>query len=639
MCGIFGLINGVLSKDPLSFLAHRGPDDSGSFQNEWLFLGHTRLSILDVSQAGHQPMFYNDDDLVIVFNGEIYNHLDLRKELEVDGYQFASTSDTETILAAWKKWGTESVKLLNGIFAFAIYQKSTNQLYVVRDRFGVKPLYIYQKENQLAFSSEIKSFFSIDSFDTTLEPTNFHYYNNFLYAPGSPTPYKYVYKLLPATVLKIDVESALITEQLQFHSFKKEVTYSKSSLEEIVDELDTRMRTAISRQLLSDVPVGYFLSGGLDSSLIVAMAKSMHPTKNLDCFTIDAGIKKSKEGFTEDLPYAKMVADYLGVNLHIVNPQFNWVRDFDQMIWHLDEPQADLAPINLKEICGLAAEKGIKVLLSGAGGDDLFSGYRRHQALGLEKALNLIPKPLLKIGRSLALKIPSTNPKGRRVHKLTRDWTESKEDRFLNYFLWTSKSDASGNLFSQALKPTVKAIDPFNYHRSLLVNMGNRTLLDKMLLLERYTFLCDHNLNYSDKLSMAVGVEVRVPFLDNELVEFSESIPSLFKLKGTTTKFVLKKVAEKYLPKEVIYRPKTGFGSPIRQLIENDFQDMIQQRLNEKRLTEQGIFNPQEVQILLRDYLSGKREDGYIILSLLAIQSWLDQFKHKQSYETNHTVL
>ena len=353
MCGIVGGIGlgSFPSNELIQTIAHRGPDSSGSLVGESIFLGHSRLSILDLSERGSQPMFSEDGRYVIVFNGEIYNHLEIREALSAR-YTFKSTSDTETILYAFAEYGETFLAKLNGIFALAIYDKETKEIFIARDQLGVKPLYIYKDESQFLFSSELKSFLQLE-ISKGLAPRAFANYLTFLYSPGSSTPFEKVTKLLPGHFYKFRTGEFHQASPQKYYQIPFNGKYSQDEQNELVAQLDNKLIQAVERQLLSDAPVGFFL----------AMAKKLRPNERLQCFTIETSYGAGNEGFEDDLQYAKMVAKHLDVDLHIVKADVDIVRDFDKMIWHLDEPQSDASPLNVLNICSLARSKGIKVLI------------------------------------------------------------------------------------------------------------------------------------------------------------------------------------------------------------------------------------------------------------------------------------
>ncbi len=628
MCGIIGAIGAFensVSLGSLDSILHRGPDSSGVFIRDNFFLGHTRLSIQDLSENGSQPMYSDDKRYVIIFNGEIYNHLEIRREIQTHR-DFKSSGDTETVLYAYIEYGVAIFEKLNGIFAFAIFDNQTNEIIIARDHFGVKPLYFYNKDDLFLFGSELKSFLPFN-IDLNISAEAIFNYVSFLWSPGEKTPFENIKKLFPGTFLKFIIDKHDNVKPLQFYRLINPIQKSIKSEAQLIDELEIHLLKAVERQMLSDVPVGFFLSGGLDSSLLVAMARKLHPELEMKCFTIDVGDKNaSTEGFVDDLFYAKNVADYLNVDLKIVRADFDIVEMFDKMIWHLDEPQADAAPLNVLKIASLARDQDIKVLIGGTAGDDLFSGYRRHQALSIEKYIRILPYFFISAVQNTIKYFPSNIPGVRRLKKLVENLHETPIRRQLGYFSWLSESTTK-SLFSDQWKKILYNYDPFEFFHKIGEELAEDTNdLDRMLFWELKTFLVDHNLNYTDKLCMAVGVEARVPFLDLELVEFSMSIPASLKMKGKQTKYVLKKVAERYLPTDIIYRPKTGFGAPVRKWIITDLQHMIEERLSYERLEKRGIFDSKKVWELIEANKAGKIDASYSIWSLLAIESWLTQF-------------
>lgn len=623
MCGIIGYFGGnshdFKQKKSLDLIAHRGPDFKDEIIGETYYLGHSRLSILDLSNNGNQPMISKDGNFIIIFNGEIYNHLILRKKYLQD-IDFISTSDTETLLYGLIKKGTDFIKKLNGIFSFSFYNKKTNDFIIVRDYFGVKPLYYSYNKNEIFFSSEAKALIPYLS-KKSVNKSAIKNYLNFLWSPGELTALNEIKKLLPGHLIKGNSKDLMSFKIEQYYkiSFNDEEILNESE-DYLIDALDNKLVNAVKQQMLADVPVGFFLSGGLDSSLIVAIARKIFPKKEIKCFTINSPDVK-EEGFTGDLYYAKKVSKFLNVDLKIVDANTDILEYFDKIVYHLDEPQADPAPINVFNICSEAKKHGIKVMLGGTGGDDLFSGYRRHQALKLEKVFSCFPLFLRKLLKKITSKLNKENPKFRRLSKLFSNVDKTKLERMIGYFDWIDIKILNG-LFLEK-----NNFDHHSYFKKLTNSIPNKTSdLNKMLYWELNTFLVDHNLNYTDKLSMATGVEVRVPFLDKELVEFSTKIPPTLKLKGNETKYILKKVAERYLPNEIIYRPKTGFGAPVRKWILNDMGSMIDKYLSRDIIEKRNIFNYNSVQKLIEDNKKGKIDASYTIWSLLALESWMQQF-------------
>lgn len=626
MCGIIGYfgndVDNFTKESRLKFIDHRGPDNKDSIQGENYFLGHTRLSIQDVSESANQPMFTADKTCVLIFNGEIYNHKELRDKY-LKNINFKSSGDTETLIYGLKEYGEDFIEKINGIFAFSFLDLSSGKILISKDHFGVKPLYYHLNNNEVYFSSELKAICSFKKGNLTLNNSALKNYVNFLWSPGELTPFNEFKKILPGHFLKGNINDIKNLENHKYYSvpFKGEY-FTEESENVLINKLEQHLLKAVDRQMLSDVPLGFFLSGGLDSSILVAMARKLNPDREINCYTIKT---ESMGGFADDLSYARKVAKHLNVNLKIVEAKADILEYFDKVIYHLDEPQADPAPINVYNICKQARLDGIKVLIGGTAGDDLFSGYRRHQALKFESIIEKTPKTLRKLVKNTFKKLDSKKSFVRRANKLSANIEKTKEERMMGYFSWINE-DTLKDLFIET-----NNYDCFTYFKKLNESIQKETSdLNKMLFWEINTFLVDHNLNYTDKLSMATGVEVRVPFLDKELVDFSTKIPENLKLKGKETKYILKKVAENYLPKDVIYRPKTGFGAPVREWILNDMDFLIKKYLSEKSIKKRGIFDYKKISKLIEENKKGMVDASYSIWSLLAIESWMRQF-----YDTN----
>jgi asparagine synthase (glutamine-hydrolysing) len=623
MCGILATINhdSKFFLKSLDTMVHRGPDSSGVFHYKSLSLGHRRLSIQDLSHSANQPMYSTDDNLVIIFNGEIYNHWELRKS-EVANYKFKTASDTETILALYKKYREKCVELLNGIFAFVILDKETDTVFIARDHFGVKPLYYSLDNEKFACASELKALVNFIP-NKDIDVSAIQTYLTYMWCPGEDTPLKAVKKLLPGSFMKFSLKHNKLIESKYYYRLKYPAKiHSDVSSERWIEELETRLMKAVERQLLSDAPIGFFLSGGLDSSILVAMARKILPGQTINCYTIDSG--ESKDGFANDLDYARKVAKHLNVNLSEVKVSSKIVDDFDRVIWHLDEPQSDPAPFNVFKIAEQARKDGIKVLIGGTAGDDIFSGYRRHQALLIDKYFDSIPLQIRKLIKQLVSGIHSKSALIRRVKKLTKAIDKTKNERLVSYFQWQD-FEFIQSLFKEDLQTRLKPNnDYFDWLLSEVEDLESD--LNKLLFLEIYTFLVDHNLNYTDKAGMAHSVEIRVPFLDIELVEFSTTIPPSLKMKGKETKHILRKVAERYLPHDVIYRPKSGFGAPVEHWVRNDLTEFVDSNLSKKNLEETNLFNPERIRTIISDNESGKINASYNVWSLLAINSWIKSF-------------
>lgn len=636
MCGIGGYALTTASpKVPISLsetlfnLMHRGPDDSGSFEDRdaGIGLAHARLAIQDLSPAGHQPMQSEDRMAVVVFNGEIYNFRELRAELACNGVQFRGNSDTEVLLNLYQAEGEDMLSRLNGIFAFAIWDQAKQKLFLARDAVGVKPLYYAALEDRFVFASEIKALMPLMPELGNLDETALDRYLTYLWCPGEGTPFERVRKLMPGQTMwvnagqverhwnwyRLPVARASTTHQLD----------ATSAVKGTIDHL----RTAVHRQLISDVPVGAFLSGGLDSSSVVALAQERNP--NIRCFTIDAA-GAGNEGMADDLPYATQVAAHLNVPLEVVRVDpMQMAMDLPNMVAQLDEPLADPASLNVLYISRLARQHGIKVLLSGAGGDDLFTGYRRHRALMTEQYWNWLPGSVLSLMEAGTHHLNASNPLGRRLRKLFNGAALKGDDRLVNYFRWINRADLLA-LYTPDFRAALSDSRVEAPMLDLLADLPAHTEpLERMLALEKRFFLADHNLTYTDKMSMAVGVEVRVPFLDLDLVEFAAQIPARYKQRGGEGKWVLKKAMEPYLPHDVIYRPKSGFGAPLRRWLRVELRDWLADTLSPERLRNRGLFDPGTVERLIQDNSTGRVDAAYTLLSLACIEMWCQHFIDK----------
>jgi asparagine synthase (glutamine-hydrolysing) len=627
MCGVAGYSG---ENEPsalvaaLSALAHRGPDDSGIHTEPSLGLaiGHTRLSIIDLAPTGHQPMVSASGRFVIVFNGEIYNFRELRAPLEKMGMPFRGHSDTEVLLALYEARGAAMLPELNGIFAFAILDRADGSLLLATDRMAVKPLYFHSAAAKFSFASELKALTGLLGARPEIDAACLYRMLGFLWSPGGQTPLKGVQRLGPGEALIVKAGS--IEKRWRWAPLPFAATLREWTDADATTAVESTLRTAVHRQLVADVPIGAFLSGGLDSSAIVALAREQCP--GIECFTIDTGDQQD-DGVIADLPYARKVARHLGVRLHEIKVGPNNLADsLSRMVAQLDEPLADPAALHVMSICGLAREHGYKVLLSGAGGDDLFTGYRRHLALQSEKYWSWLPSAARGVLRSTTAGLATQWTGARRAAKAFAFADASERDRLASYFLWANPA-CLGGLFAEGHRAEATSLPISQPLMDYLDKLPARLHpLEKMLALEQRFFLVDHNLLYTDKMSMAVGVEVRVPFLDNDLVALANSLPLSVKQRGTEGKWVLKKAMESLLPAEVIYRPKTGFGAPVRRWLRNELKDWVGDLLAAETLRRRGIFDPPQVARLVEDDRAGRIDAAYTILSLACIESWCQTF-------------
>lgn len=606
-------------------MRHRGPDAQGFWGEDHVFLGQNRLSIIDLSSSATQPLFNEDGSVVLVFNGEIYNYQALREELLQKGHVFKSHSDSEVLVHLYEEEGIAMLSSIRGMFAFVIYDRKKKQTFIARDHFGIKPLYIFQKEGHFAFASEMKALQQHPEVKFDVNPKAVLDHLSFLWCPFPKTIANDVVKLEPGTALIL--EGAAIKKKWNFYDIPYTGRFIDISEAEAVKQLDALLEASISEQLVSDVPLGLFLSGGLDSSLIAAYVRKLRPDQKIKAFTIDIR-GADMEGNPNDLPYARKVAKDLNIDLEeiIVTPA-EVLKHLEELTYILDEPLADPAAVNVLLITKIAREKGYIVLLSGAGGDDVFSGYRRHQAMQIDLKTFKLPAFSRKLLELAGKKIPVFNPKIRKAKKYLQHFGATLNDRLVSYYYWMDEKKAR-TLLTPAFNDRIQDYSSLKNLELAFQNIPHeKSALNKMLYLESKFFLVDHNLNYSDKMSMCSSVETRVPYLDYRIVDFAAQLPVELKLQGGQAKYILKKVAEKYLDKDIIYRKKTGFGAPLRQWILNDFQPLFDKYLNKKTLDKHGVFSHDAVWKLIKDNASGKTDAAYSIFSVICITVWMERFK------------
>lgn len=626
MCGIAGFKGRAFAAMDSRAIAHRGPDDAGKWGDAEadIQLFHRRLAIIDLSATGHQPMTTPDGRFVMVYNGEIYNHRALRDELNAKGETFAGTSDSEVVLRLFAREGRSAFKRMNGIFAVAIWDCQENELTLVRDPIGVKPLYYMLQGNSLAFASEFKTILMSRPERPEIDPVAALHHLSYLWSPGERTIARGVMKLKPGWLLVHRagraVELACYLDPLQPVPENQML-----SRRDAIAAVRREVESAVDRQMVADVPVGAFLSGGLDSSAVAAFASKRTGSSRLQCFTIEAptGVEA---GFIDDLPFAQRVAADLDVDLHVVRATDDMMTRLPDMIWGLDEPTADPAAINTLLISELAREQGIKVLLSGTGGDDIFTGYRRHLAFDGERYWGGLAQPIRQVLGATARALPVTGLTGRRLNKALRYSGLDAEERLASYFLWLDPSRALS-----LLRPEVRAgLTDATIFEPLIQSLhdlpDDTPGLDRLLYLEGKHFLADHNLNYTDKMGMAAGVEIRTPLLDLDLVALSRRIRPNDKLNGTTAKWVFKAAMNDVLPHDVIYRAKSGFGVPLRHWLKGPLAPLVDDLLSEAALAKGELFDPGAVRRLIEADRAGRIDAIYSIFAVLCISMWTRQF-------------
>ncbi|MEP7245912.1 MAG: asparagine synthase (glutamine-hydrolyzing) [Gammaproteobacteria bacterium] len=654
MCGIVGFqgeFEPELLQRMTNAVAHRGPDGEGLAMLSVagaapVGLGHRRLAIIDLSTAGHQPMTVLPDagggmrtGLTLTYNGEIYNFRELRSELETQGHRFVTATDSEVLLHLYERDGLRMVDQLNGIFAFAIHDARADgrpegvergALFLARDRLGVKPLYYAETATGLLFASEIKALICCKELSRAIDPVALHQMLAYLWTPAPRTMLAGVRKLEPGAALV--VAGGRVRRHWRYYTIPYEGVRDTRSAAMLAEELSERVSTAVRRQLVADVPVGAFLSGGLDSSAVVAMMRRALPDSPITCFSIGFQGDEAVEGNPADLPYARQVAQHLRVDLHEIHMQPEAIDRLEEMVSLLDEPQADPAPLNALMIAERSRAMGIPVLLSGAGGDDLLSGYRRHWALAFERNWSWLPQGVRAGVQSVAARSAGgggwrqSGVLSRRLAKMFAYAGENADRRLVSYFWW-STDQVRRSLYTPQFAEQVGGADVAEpLLQSLQQIPDEHDPLQRMLYLDTRHFLADHNLNYTDRAGMAVGVEVRVPLLDLDLVRFATRIPAGVKQRGRVGKAVFKQAMERYLPRNVIYRPKSGFGAPLRRWLQNELRQRVEDTLGAEALRHRGYFDPAAVRRLIDLDRAGAIDGSYTIFALMCFEIWCRRF-------------
>ncbi len=571
-----------------------------------------------------------DRRVVVTFNGEIYNFRELRDRLTSEGVTFRGASDTEVLVELLASFGEKCLPWLNGIFAFAAWFPAERRMILVRDAAGVKPLYWTRTSGGFAFASEIKALRPVPGIDWSPDPVAIASYLTLLYAPCDLTPARGIRKLQPGEIMEWCEDALPVVRR--FAARPNEQGPHDLSTADAVEACRSYLQQAVRRQLVSDVPIGGFLSGGVDSTALAALSvQALGEGSRYPCFTVQASAsaRPGNDGFVDDFPYAQLAAKRLVIPLHAITQESAAIQDVDRLVWMLDEPTPDPAAFMTYAISRSARERGVKVLLSGAGGDDLFSGYRRHQALQSERYWGWWPKPLRAGLRQLTADNLQTHPLGRRLSKLFGHADADPAERLASYFLW---------LGHEAMLPMLGADfrAALGHQRSTDLLTGSLaqlpegvTRLSRMLHLDRSFFLASHNLNYKDKMGMACGVEIRVPLLDSDLASFAERLTDKQRIHGGETKYLFRRALRGVVPDEVLARAKSGFGLPLRSFFHEVYGPQLRRLAAEGRLDGTGVFDGAGVVALLDADRRGEIDATYPLLGVLCVESWLRQFAGK----------
>ena len=642
MCGIAGAVNWGDGESLLrmtSVQSHRGPDDWGVYETRtaggtWVGLGSRRLSIVDLSHAGHMPMANADGTIRIVYNGEIYNYAALRAHLEGKGYRFRSTSDTEAILYLYQEYGCDCVSRLDGMFAIAVWDGRRERLFLARDHFGVKPLYYAVRDGRLAFASEVKALLQLPDVRAAVDRRALNQYLTFLWVPDPLTLFKGIVKL-PAGHIGVFERGRLTTRQywdLELPEAGHAFARSEVSL---TADMRMRLDDAVSSQLRSDVPLGAFLSAGLDSSTIVASMTRSRRTNNVRTYTIafPSKFRVGESTLDDPLVAAQTAAHFNCEHTQIVvEPEV--VSLLPRLVWHMDEPIADPAAI-MAYLISREAKRTVTVLLSGVGGDELFAGYRKHAAYYWARRYNRLPAPVRRrLIEPLLLHLPSmrgTRFQGvmRLAKKMARTASLPAAEGFLTASTYFDAAQRA-RLYTRDAAAAVEGFDPWEQHTAHLSRVQHADFLNQMLYLDIKTFMTSLNLTYNDKMSMASSVEVRVPFLNRELAEWTAwHVPPHMKLRDgwpPVTKYLLRRAMEHILPPPVLQQKKAGFGAPTDAWLTHDLREMVHDLLSESRLKRRGYFDPAAVQQLLKQHYTGRQEWSLQIWQLLTFELWYSTF-------------
>jgi len=642
MCGISGVVN-CGNREVLTRMthvqSHRGPDDAGVWEQRfpdgsYVGLGSRRLAILDLSPLGHMPMSNEQRSVWITYNGEIYNFAELRKELVSKGYRFYSETDTEVVLHLYEEEGAECVKRLNGMFALAIcdMRESTPVVFMARDHFGIKPFYYWYRGRQMAFTSEIKALLELPGIPVEMDPEALHRYLTFLWVPGSMTMLRGVAKLPAGHCATLRGGELKIERYWDLTFPPREQVFARPEAE-LMTEVRERFRQSVEAQMISDVPIGAFLSAGLDSSSIVAMmAKATE--QPVRTYTITFPEKYRVGETTLDDP---RVPARLARTLGCENEQIVVEPDVAQLLpmltWHMDEPTADPALIPAYLVCR-EAHKQATVLLSGVGGDELFAGYRKHIAHTWAQTYQRVPAGLRGVAERALLGLPSlrgTRMKGpvRLAKKMVRSGSLTPAEQFVMNATYLTAEQKS-ELYTEELGREMEAYDPGEEHVVHFKRVQDADFLNQMLYLDTKIFMVTLNLTYNDKMSMASSVEVRVPFLDRELAEFvAWNVPPGLKLHGglrPTTKYIFREAMRDVLPQDVLEQPKAGFAAPVDYWLAHDLREMVEDLLAEKQIRERGLFRPAAVRKLVEEQRAGAQDWSMQIWQFLTLELWMRLF-------------
>lgn len=618
MCGIAGFnwSDAELAERMADVISHRGPDQSGVYTDEGISLAHRRLSIIDLSKHGRQPMCNEDRTVHLVFNGEIYNFRELRSQLEGKGHSFASDTDSESIIHAYEEYGIDCLQHLRGMFAFAIWDTRNRSLFLARDRIGIKPLYWHYSNKRFMFASEIKAILQNPEVERALNPQALYDYLGFEFTPAPNTMFAGINKL-PAGNYALLHEDRM---EIKPYWDLRFTPASSLSIEEACEKQITLLDDAVRSHLVSDVPLGVFLSGGLDSSSLVAMMRR-HIPGNLKTFTIGY-----RDNSFSEVDFAKQVADYFDTDHTVLTIDGMSPASVEKALWHLDEPMTDLSAVPLMLVCS-EARKHVEVCLSGEGGDESLAGYDRFKASRLNRLYSRIPA-LLREGplQSMARMLPDRPQKKGFINMFKRfmegsalpaDGAHLRWQYFLN-------SSLSGALLNDGFRDRIDP-QPFRQLAAMVSECDALDAINREIYLDMRFMMTDSVLMKVDKMSMASALEVRVPLLDHEFVEFMASLPGDWKLKGMTTKYIFRRGLRGLLPKNIVNRGKQGYSLPVKQLLRNELKDYMVERINDSPILRSNM-NMDVINRLIEEHVSMAHNHNHILWALINVAIWHQRF-------------
>jgi asparagine synthase (glutamine-hydrolysing) len=607
-------------------IAHRGPDGFGYENQKNVSLGHRRLSIVDL-EGGSQPIFNPNNNTYIVFNGEIYNYKSLQKHLEQKNYKLKTSSDTEVVLALYEIYGLDFLEQLEGMFAIAIWNENEQKLILARDRMGEKPIFYQAKDGDLIFASELKSLVEHPSVNRTISAKGFNKFLTYEYIPGPASILKDVYKVEPGQVITFDQNGINKIFYWNYPSYNHLEGDNSFNKEELMFELDELLRTSIQNRLTADVPVGVLLSGGIDSSIVTAIASEY--THKLQSFSMYFNEKSYDES-----SYIKKITDKFALNHHAeyLSPK-DMLSIFDELGGIMDEPMADPSIVPTYFLSKMTSKK-VKTVLGGDGADELFAGYPTYTANKLIQIYNIVPyeirTALTNFTKSLIGNvIPVSNKNIALDFKLKQFFRGANVASEVRFFRWMGGfiESEKNSILTDSFKKMASGSFPYEDINRLLsrVNILNET--DRLLYLSQKLYLTDDILVKTDRASMQNSLEIRAPFLNHNIVEFAAKLPARFKLRGLTTKYILKQLALKYIPSEIVNRPKKGFGIPITEWLKKDLKEPMLDLLSKESIESTGILDYQGVKSLIDGHLNGSANNRKLIWSLLSFQLWNQEFK------------